>query len=175
SGNNAHASISMPLGVGADLSVSFSEVDNLSPANLSVQSARIGPLDPSVLSRLPALVNTLAGSFPMVVTIEPSAMGALEFADTVRVEMHTHNLQYTPGTRVRLFKAEQGGTFRDITEAVEPGSVRARGRTGGFSQFMLAMDLRPSSVVAAGKYDYLQDRFGDAVSVDGSSRSGLQS
>ena len=77
--------------------------------------------------------------------------------------MHTHNLSYAPGTPLRLFKAPLGGNFVDITEDVSPGSVDTRGREGGFSQFLIVADLRPNSVVAAGKFSALNTRIANAA------------
>jgi hypothetical protein len=46
--------------------------------------------------------------------------------------------------------------FYDITSDVRSGSVRARGRTGGFSEFLILVDLRPRTVEADEKYAYLE-------------------
>jgi hypothetical protein len=40
-------------------------------------------------------------------------------------------------------KAPVAGGFRDITGAVGAGSVRVRGSTGGFSEFVFIKDLNP--------------------------------
>jgi hypothetical protein len=59
---------------------------------------------------------------------------------------------------LRLFKAQLGGPFRDITESVQPGSVRTRGTTPGWSQFLILVDLRPTDTVIAEKFSYLQNQ-----------------
>jgi hypothetical protein len=57
-----------------------------------------------------------------------------------------------------LFKAPLGGAFRDITESIAPGSVRARGTTPGWSQFIIVTDLRSTSTVISGKFTYLRNQ-----------------
>lgn len=161
-GNTATSTISLS-GIEADLTLSFSEVDNLSVSVLGVDAVKLGLLDIlRLLQRLTGLnLSAVLNAFPVLITIEPA--DGLVFANTVRVELHTHNLVYAPGTRLRLFKSENGGPFFDITEAVEAGSVRARGRTGGFSQFMVLQDLRSTRTVITDKYNRLAIRLDDAA------------
>ena len=173
-GNNATVSIDLLGIVGADLSLGFTDAQNLSPSSLGIQVELASLLDSALLSRLPGgSAASLTSAFPLLITIQPPASAGLEFSDTVRVEIHTHNLAWTPGSRLRLFKASLGGGFRDITEAVEAGSVRTRGRTGGFSQFLVLLDLRPTSAVVAEKFDYLQSRLGAASGLSLAERSSL--
>jgi hypothetical protein len=87
-----------------------------------------------------------------MVTIEPPSTGGLVQRRVTHVEVHTHLLAYTAGSTFRLFKAQIGQPFRDITGEVAPGSVRTRGTTPGWSQFLIVADLRPSSVVINEKY-----------------------
>ena len=72
----------------------------------------------------------------------------LSFLNTYEVEIHTSDLSYVNGSPYRLFKAPVNGAFNDITDDVLAGSVRARGRGGSFSQFMIIKDTRASLVVA---------------------------
>ncbi|MGO4779936.1 DUF6689 family protein, partial [Lysobacter sp. 2RAB21] len=65
---------------------------------------------------------------------------------------------YAAGSRLRLFKAPLGGAFYDITDEIAAGSVRARGTYGGFSQFLILLDLRPTGVAIAAKVQRLRDR-----------------
>jgi hypothetical protein len=41
---------------------------------------------------------------------------------------------------------------------VQPGSVRTRGTTPGWSQFLIIADLRPTNTVIAEKFAYLQNQ-----------------
>ncbi|HET8819720.1 MAG TPA: DUF6689 family protein [Xanthomonadaceae bacterium] len=143
----------------ADLTLSFDDATGLSASSLGVTAELLDPTATSLLARLPdAQLNQLAGAFPLLVTIEPPASGGLSFDRTVRVEIHTHLLAYAPGSSYRLFKAPLGGEFRDITDEVASGSVRARGTTGGFSQFLILADLRETGAVIASKVDWLRNR-----------------
>lgn len=174
-GNTASASISLAGGIEADLSLGFSNAQNLSVQSLGIDADLVSTGNLALLARLPdANLVSIPAAFPMLLTIEPPSLGGLAFEDTVRVELHTHDLSYVPGSRLRLFKAPLGGAFVDITEAVEAGSVRTRGRTGGFSQFLVLLDLRPTSSVVELKFDALDDRLADATGLDSGQRAALE-
>ena len=165
-GNTATAEIDLS-GVTAELILTFDGVQNLSPANLGIDATLLGASDLLALaSRLPSTsLTSVPGALPLLITVEPPLAGALSLNNTVRVEVHTHLLPYTAGSQFRLFKAPLGGAFRDITDEVAPGSVRTRGTTGGFSQFLVLVDLRPTSSVIGQKFADLRSRL---TAVDGS-------
>lgn len=159
SGDTATIEVRLGTDVLADLTLSFDDASGLSPSSLGVSAQLVSPTASSLLNRLPdpQLVQ-LPGALPLLVTIEPPANGGLSFERSVRVELHTHELPYTTGSSFRLFKAPLGGAFRDITDEVAPGSVRARGTTGGFSQFLVLADVRETGDVIALKVAWLRDR-----------------
>lgn len=161
-GNTVTSSVSLG-GVDADLTLSFTEVQGLSVSALGLRVKVLGLLDLLKLVRqlLELDLGAVLNAFRLQVSVDPSSL--LQFTNTVLVEVHTHELQWAPGTRLRLFKSEGGGPYFDITEAVDPGSVRARGRTGGFSQFMILQDERPTSDVVDEKYDRIAARLADAA------------
>ncbi|GHE25542.1 DUF6689 family protein [Vulcaniibacterium thermophilum] len=155
-GNVATVEIGPASAPVADMTLTFDDASGLTPANLGVSAQWVNPLDPALLARLTdGALNVVEGSFPLLVTIEPPAGTAFAFRRTVRVEVHTHALPYTVGSPLRLFKAPLGGMFRDITDEIAPGSVRARGTTGGFSQFLVLTDLRPTTTAIGQKFDAL--------------------
>ncbi len=158
----------------ADVTLTFDDADGLSPAGLGVSAQLVDVANPALLSRFsdPQLLQ-LDGAFPLLITVEPPASGGLKFQRTVRVEVHTHALSYTVGSSYRLFKAPLGGQFRDITDEVAPGSVRARGTTGGFSQFLVLTDLRESDVVAAEKFARLRSTVATLGSNEGTPLSAM--
>lgn len=160
SGNTATIEVSTALGEPlADLTLTFDDADGLSPAALGVSATLVNITDPALLARLPDPgLTALDASLPLLVTIEPPATGGLSFDRSVRVEVHTHALVYETGSAYRLFKAPLGGRFRDITDEVAPGSVRARGTTGGFSEFLVLADLRETGQVVSQKVAWLRDR-----------------
>lgn len=160
SGDTAEVRIGPAAAPLADLQLDFDDSTGLSAASLGLDAQYIAVSAPSLLARLPSALVSVPSGLPMMVTVEPPMLGGLAFERRVHVEIHTHALPYVAGSRLRLFKAPLGGQFRDITNAVEPGSVRTRGTTGGFSQFVVALDLRPTDVVVAEKIAYLRTQAG---------------
>lgn len=157
-GDVATAVIGSPANPLADVTLAFDEVSGLSASSLGLSAQLVSLSDAALLARLPSVsLNQLDPQFPMLLTIEPPALGGLAFRN-VRVEVHTHALAYTTGSSYRLFKAPLGGTFVDITDEIAAGSVRARGTTGGFSQFLVLLDLRETSEVVAAKIAALRSR-----------------
>lgn len=163
-GNVANVDIALFNGfttIDADVSISFVQPLNLTAQNLNFQAQLVSPTDPAIVNRLPAGVN-IDPAFPVLITIEPryfadrifaSGMqtfeggdGNLSFLNSYEMQVHTHELTYVPGTPYRIFKAPLGGAFFDITADVSNGSVRGRGRSGGFSQFLMVKDTRPELV-----------------------------
>jgi hypothetical protein len=141
----------------ADVILTFDNAVGLTPAALGVTANLVDINSTTFRNRLPSpsLVK-LSSSLPLMVTIEPPTTGGLVQRRVTHVEIHTHALAYTSGSTYRLFKAQLGGSFRDITGEVAPGSVRTRGTTPGWSQFIIVADLRPTGTVISGKYAYLR-------------------
>jgi hypothetical protein len=135
----------------ADLSIRFDEATGVTAANLGIRAETVSVSSPALLSRLPSNLTSLSSSFPVMITVEPPVSGSLVQKRVTHVEVHTHLLSYAAGSRFRLFKAQIGGPFRDITESVQPGSVRTRGTTPGWSQFLVVVDLRPTDTVISEK------------------------
>lgn len=158
SGDVATAIVGDPLAPLADVTLTFDGASGLSASSLGLTAKLVDPLSAGLLARLPdSLLNQINAAFSLLLTIEPPLLGGLSFR-TVRVEVHTHALSYSAGSSYRLFKAPLGGLFRDITDEIAPGSVRARGTTGGFSQFLVLADLRTTSSVVASKIALLRLR-----------------
>lgn len=183
-GNTAHATIALADSGGniyaADASIVFDSPLNLSAESLNLSAELVSPSDPQLNARLPAGV-VVDSDFPLLVTVEPLAYpwlfidgfdglplaaGGLSFRNSYRVEIHTHDLVYTPNSPYRLMKAPIGGPFADITEDVRSGSTRARGRGGAFSQFVVVKDVRPHLSVALAKLAALDVRLLAAVLSD---------
>ena len=142
----------------ADLSFTFDDVDGLTAQSIGVSAQLVDLADPLLRARLPDLQSLNLDGLPVLVTVEPPRLGGLSFRRSGRFELHTHLLTYAPGSFYRVFKAPLGGRFRDVTDEIAPGSVRARSRYGGFSQFLVLADLRETSTVAAEKIAYLRGR-----------------
>ena len=158
-GKTASAVIGLPGQTLADVSLVFDDVSGLNVGSIGITAERISISDPALLARLPdpGLLQPSA-ALPLLITIEPPLQGGLSFRNTGRIEVHTHALAYNIGSSYRLLKAPLGGAFRDITDEVAQGSVRARGTYGGFSQFLIVADLRPTSVAIDSKLAWLNGR-----------------
>jgi hypothetical protein len=156
SGNEALGTFDIG-GIGADLKIVFENVVGLTSSALDVTATLVNPVDPGLLSRLPAggLVGIPVG-YPVVVRISPSASSGLSFEGAYTVTFHTHNLHLDPDVPFSLFKSSDGGPFRDITKSEGRGSYRDDGSGGDFSEFLIVVDLRDVNSVIAGKFDDLQ-------------------
>lgn len=157
SGNELNIAVELGSALEADISVTFEQVDGLQAGALGVTVEQIDPSDALLLSRLPSggLVS-IPAAFPVKLSIAPPADGDLLFRGAAVVSFHTHNLTYTPASPLRLFKAEHGGPFVDITDNMSSGSYRVRGSQGEFSEFMIVTDLRPTAAVVLAKFDALE-------------------
>ena len=157
-GNTATADIEL-AGVEAELILTFDDASNLSAQSLGISAETVSLNDVALLARLPpGGLASLPSALPLLITVEPPALGGFSLRNTVRAEIHTHALPYAAGSSLRLFKAPLNGAFRDITDEVAPGSVRTRGTTGGFSQFLVLVDLRATASVIDEKLASLRSR-----------------
>jgi hypothetical protein len=164
SGNTAVAQISLAGGYGADLTLTFQGAQNLSAANLGISATVVNPADPALLARLPQNTSiSVPSAFPVMISVAPPALGGFSFLNGAALEIHTHNLVYTSNSPLRVYKAPAGGAFYDITSEVASGSVRTRGTTGGFSDFLILVDLQPAHDVAEDKYAFLDARVANSA------------
>ncbi len=143
-GDTATATISLPAPSGtydAVFTVEFDNPRNLSETCLGLTADVLDATEiANIQSRLPSPgTQSIDPNFPVRVTVEPSPACGLAFDNEIRVEMHTGELTYTSFSPYRLFKAPLGQPFFDITSAVVSGSVRARGSSGGFSEFVMVL------------------------------------
>lgn len=141
-GNRAIAQINL-LAYSIELILDFESPINLNTWSLGIGASIVDPLDPAFLARLTDPLG-LGVPLPLMVSVEPPVAGGLAFSNAVSVELHTHQLEYAQNSPYRLYKAPAGGVFHDITSDVLQGSVRTRGQTGGFSDFLILSDLVPS-------------------------------
>lgn len=146
-------SISVSL-LGTDVRLSFEEVTGLNLLSLGLSVQLVNPFDPAFRARLPA--GTGVSALPVLLRIDPPAWGGLSFRGVASFDIHTHLLPYAPTTPLRVFASPTGGTFQDITAYMGPGSYRARGTRGGFSDFLIVIDLRPVDQVIETKLDALE-------------------
>jgi hypothetical protein len=113
-------------------------------------------------------------AFPVRVTVEPPAGCGLAFNDQYEVSLDTADLVYTPPSKYRLMKAPLGQNFQYVTGDVTSGSVRSRGSSGGFSEFVMVLDNgQLYSIDCETEYDTLQTRL-DAAQMSPTARQSLQ-
>lgn len=166
-GVKARADITLPNPNGGSYTAEFEiqfEPENLQ--NLTVECIGITAdvLTPAEIidietNHLPHPWQTIDPNFPVRVTVEPPAACGLAFEDQYDVSLDTPNLVYQPQSQYRLVKAPIGGDYRYVTGAVTSGSVRSRGSSGGFSQFIMIADTAPNySVDCTNEYDDLEAR-----------------
>jgi Family of unknown function (DUF6689) len=173
--NAVTAHVELPGNVNADLELRFEQALGLTVDSIGISAKLVDPSDVVLKGRLPAAAG-LPAAFPVVIAIEPPASGPLAFSGVVAIDLHTHNLTYVAGTPLRLFAAESGKAFQDITGSVGLGSYRTGANKGGFSEFLIAADLRPVSVVIEEKFKRLQAKLdAGANSIPSSVLAGLQS
>jgi len=159
SGDHAEVVVGNRLLPLAEMSLDFEDATGLTSSSLGVKAQLLDVLDPNLLSRLPDLgLTRLTSSLPLLLTIEPPGTGGLSFRNTGRLEIHTHLLPYSVGSSFRVFKAPLMGPFRDVTDEIAKGSVRARTTYGGFSQFLILVDLRNTGVVIDEKISWLRSK-----------------
>ena len=203
-GDTAHAAVSLTDNNGttydADVTIVFDTPQNLTPEALNLTATLIDPaeINPRLLHDqydatncyLGSICPTIDPAFPVMITVEPivlpwlftsgfdggdSGDGVFSFRNNYQLEIHTHDLAYTDRSPYRVFKAPIGGNFHDVTYETAPGSMRARGRGGAFSQFVIANDPRSNSgllgagalVVSLQKIAELNTRILSAILSDG--------
>ncbi|MEP6483261.1 MAG: DUF6689 family protein [Rudaea sp.] len=164
-GNVAVADIKLPTAASpqysAVVTITFDSVVNLTPGSLNLTAEIIPPASISLISGV-----SLDPNFQVLISVEPQVSlyrnsfengetgdGNLDFLNTYLFEIHTTNLECSsPSSQYRLFKAPHGSTtFADVTSDLFAGSVRARGRGGAFSQFIVVKDGRVPLFVAVDK------------------------
>lgn len=171
-GNTAKAVIGLPGILYTELLLTFENPANLRPDTLGISARLVGPPDLSGRLPEPALL-ALPVSFPVMISVAPPANKGLSFINAATVEIHTHALIFTLDNLFRIYKAPAGGPFHDMTDAVNPGSVRTGGRTGGFSDFLILVDSIPNTEKAEDQYAYLDART-NAPAISGNARRVLK-
>lgn len=162
----------------AEFELEFETVglQNLTPECLGISANVLSPADITAYKqRLPDPAHQdVAANFPVRVVVEPPPACGLQFQNHYDVTFETEDLVYAPGGPYRLVKAPLGGPhFRYVTGSVTQGSVRSRGRTGAFSEFVIINDFAPTYLVDCEKeYDDLQMRI-DASTMSPTARQAL--
>lgn len=179
SGNSARADIELGGTPGdpqytATMFLTFDSPVGLSAENLNITAHIVDPSDPALRARLPmGSLASVPSNFPVLISVSPPPAAGFEFLNAAQVDVYTTNLSYTTDSPYRLYKAPSGGMFHDLTEDVIPGSIRCRSRTGGFSDFLLVIDLSSARESAEDKYAFLAARVDD-MDIAPTTRAALQ-
>ncbi|HKE48353.1 MAG TPA: DUF6689 family protein [Rhodanobacteraceae bacterium] len=173
-GRKAKADITLPNPGGGSYTAEFElefEVENLQ--NLTVECIGITAdvLTPAEIAdiqnnRLPHTggQQIVPTAFPVRVTVEPPVGCGLAFQNHYDVTLETDDLAFNPGGPYRLMKAPIGQMFHYVTGSVTQGSVRSRGRAGGFSEFIMIADQSPVYATdCENEYDDLEGRLAAAT------------
>lgn len=147
-GDKADIEVQFPDGASDFFNIDM-EIEFENPVNLTVECLNVSAdlLDATEISALQARMPGAPGRFvvdtliPVKIVVEPLPSCNLQFDNQIEYELHTEELTYTFPSPYRLMKAPQGQNFRDVTGDVLAGSIRARGSSGTFSEFVLVRDL----------------------------------
>jgi hypothetical protein len=140
--NKLQAKLNVTNLIAIDLVVEFENSIGLSANNIEISATLVSPNDASVLDRLTSNDISLISTFPVVVSISPKANSGFGFEGLASVEIYTKAVDYNAAMPARLFRSHANGDFEDITTMVSAGSIRARGSTGSFSDFVIVLDQR---------------------------------
>lgn len=173
-GRKANAEITLPNPGGGNYTAEFElefEVENLQNLTVACIGISADVLDSSEIadieSRLPQpATQVIDPAFPVRVTVEPPVACGLGFENHYDVSYETDDLVYTPFSPYRLVKAPIGGIFRYVTGSITSGSVRSRGSSGGFSEFVIIKEQDPTPDYATdciAEYDALEARLANTA------------
>ncbi len=125
-----------------DFDLRFDEVSNLTETCLGVSAELLDASEQAAINaRLPRPSQNIATEFPVVVRVEPPPSCGLSFRGDVDIDFHTdEHVVFAPGSGYRFFKGPVGGALKDITGTLASGSIRTRGRSGRFSEFLLGFE-----------------------------------
>lgn len=158
------ASLALDGDVTGQIVLAFRGAQNLDPGDLSLTAELVDPADASLRQRLPR-TSFIPSDFPVLVRIEPSSTSDFTFQGAWTLEMTTDSLEHSTRSPFRILQAARGTPFSDITSSLGGGGLRLQGTGAGFSEFVIASDLRPAARVAAAKLARLQlllDQFGSS-------------
>ncbi|EGN75569.1 hypothetical protein A28LD_1182 [Idiomarina sp. A28L] len=173
SANRISADLVLDNGMDLQLSISFAQAIGLNEDNVNLTVQALDPNDHRIVNRLPDNFNMWAvDSFPVLISVQPRKDKGFSFSGEAEIELYTQSIEYADN--IRLFRSHAGGEFEDITTLTAAGSLRARGSTGHFSDFILLVDNRDGNLVAAAKardlanylYNHvfsMEDQFGNEV------------
>jgi hypothetical protein len=167
-GNILQAKLQVTNSIEIDLVVEFEKSIGLSANNIEISASLIDVNSSSVTNRFNVNDIKLVPSFPVIISISPKVNSGFGFEGLASVEIYTKSVDYNVAMPARLFRSHNNGNFEDITSMVSAGSIRARGNTGSFSDFMILLDERSNADMIEDTFSQLNQLFnqhGDKVSL----------
>jgi hypothetical protein len=167
-GNILQAKLQVTNLIEIDLVVEFENSIGLSASNIDISASLIDVNSSSVTNRFNFNDIKAIPSFPVIISISPKVNSGFGFEGLASVEIYTSSIDYNAAMPARLFRSHDNGNFEDITSMVSAGSIRARGNTGSFSDFMILLDERSNADMIEDTFSQLNQLFnqhGDEVSL----------
>ncbi|WP_363315367.1 DUF6689 family protein [uncultured Paraglaciecola sp.] len=146
-GNTLQAKLQVTTLIEVDLVVEFEKSVGLNADNINI-SATLSDVNASnITNRLSSADIKVIPTFPVIISISPKADAGFAFEGLASVEIYTKSVDYNTAMPARIFRSHANSNFEDITSMISAGSIRARGNTGSFSDFMLLLDERNNADV----------------------------
>ena len=144
-GNSLHAKLQLTALIEVDLVVEFQKSIGLVTDNFNINATLVDVNSDTVINRLSSAGIKVIPSFPVIISITPKTNTGFGFEGLASVEIYTKSIDYNAAMPARIFRSHANGDFEDITSMVSAGSIRARGNTGSFSDFMILLDERSNA------------------------------
>lgn len=162
--------------LGLQVTVNFEDATSFQPESLDFIAYDIDPLDPTILERLPNGV-AIDPNFPVSFAIGADPYSRPAARGDWQVQMRTRGLDFLVDSPYRLFKADFGGNFSDVTTSLGVGSLLAGAHVGrfdefGLSEYVIAKDLRDVDTVIGDKVGDLETMI-DLFNLDATVKANL--
>lgn len=141
-GNSLQAKLQVSALIEVDLVVEFEKSIGLVADNFNINATLVDVNSSTITNRLNTTDIKAIPTFPVIISISPKADTGFGFEGLASIEIYTKSVDFNAGMPARMFRSHANGDFEDITSMVSAGSIRARGNTGSFSDFMILLDER---------------------------------
>jgi hypothetical protein len=156
-GNTLQAKLQVTTLIEVDLVVEFEKSVGLIADNINI-SATLSDVNASTITnRLSSTGIKVIPTFPVIISISPKADTGFAFEGLASVEIYTKSVDYNAAMPARIFRSHANSDFEDITSMISAGSIRARGNTGSFSDFMILLDERNNVDVVDDTFSQLNE------------------
>ena len=147
-------------GLEFEVTVDFAKPTSFQPQSLDLEADDVNPLDPVLLARLPNGVS-IDPNFAVVFTIGADPFSRPAARGDWQVLLRTRQLDFQASSPFRLFKADFGGDYADVTTSLGIGSLLAGAHVGRFdefaqSEYLLVRDQRNLNAVILRKVSDLE-------------------